>query len=61
MPHSEYGDLWREYMNRFAECLLEMHGDEASPAGKRLVRSLPLCTARREASRTGRAVCGSPQ
>lgn len=38
MSHSEFGDLWREYMNAFAECLLEMHSDENSPAGQRLVR-----------------------
>jgi hypothetical protein len=38
MGHAEYGELWREYMNAFAECLLEMRGDETSAAGQRLVR-----------------------
>jgi hypothetical protein len=38
MPHKDFGDLWREYMNAFAECLLEMNGDENSPAGRRLTR-----------------------
>lgn len=38
MGHAEFGELWREYMNAFAECLLEMHGDENSPVGQRLVR-----------------------
>lgn len=33
------GIACREYMNAFAECLLEMNGNEESPAGQRLVRS----------------------
>ena len=47
MGHSEYGELWREYMNAFAECLLEMRGDETSAAGQRLVSFLHQRPSRR--------------
>lgn len=41
MPLDEFKDIQRDFVNAMAVCLLEMGGDQNSPAAKRLV----CCTA----------------
>lgn len=38
MPLQQFRDLYREYINAFAACLLELASDPESPAAQRLER-----------------------
>jgi hypothetical protein len=38
LPFEQFGQLWKEYVNKFAECLLEARGDASTPAAQRLGR-----------------------